>query len=172
MTWCVWQAWLKEMEDTMENWDEEKLRTVVLSKAGNPRTTTDVSSIHFVVPRFNLHEELNCHIDCVQILHPSDRNGEVRAPHYLASFMSSDPLTAGTDGSGNALTVTGATTDTHCRPASYSSRRRKPWKQLRRRTRLVWRSSLKWRCGAKPSRVSKLANEVLSVTNSGPTSRP
>jgi hypothetical protein len=29
-------------EDTMENWDEEKLRNVVLSKAGNPRTTTDV----------------------------------------------------------------------------------------------------------------------------------
>lgn len=28
--------------DTMENWDEEKLRSVVLSKAGNPRTTTDV----------------------------------------------------------------------------------------------------------------------------------
>lgn len=31
--------------DTMENWDEEKLRTVVLSKAGNPRTTTDVCFI-------------------------------------------------------------------------------------------------------------------------------
>ena len=30
--------------DTMETWDEEKLRSVVLSKAGNPRTTTDVSS--------------------------------------------------------------------------------------------------------------------------------
>ena len=26
----------------MENWDEEKLRNVVLSKHGNPRTTTDV----------------------------------------------------------------------------------------------------------------------------------
>jgi hypothetical protein len=30
--------------DTMDTWDEEKLRTVVLSKTGNPRTTTDVSS--------------------------------------------------------------------------------------------------------------------------------
>ena len=29
----------------MENWDEEKLRTVVLSKSGNPRTTTDVCTI-------------------------------------------------------------------------------------------------------------------------------
>jgi hypothetical protein len=28
--------------DTMDKWDEEKLRSVVLSKAGNPRTTTDV----------------------------------------------------------------------------------------------------------------------------------
>jgi hypothetical protein len=29
-------------KDTMENWDEDKLRKVVLSKTGNPRTTTDV----------------------------------------------------------------------------------------------------------------------------------
>lgn len=29
--------------DTMESWDEAKLRTVVLSKHGNPKTTTDVS---------------------------------------------------------------------------------------------------------------------------------
>jgi len=33
------------LEDTMENWDEEKLRNVVLSKHGNPRTTTDVRLI-------------------------------------------------------------------------------------------------------------------------------
>ncbi|KAG6868669.1 hypothetical protein C0993_012172 [Termitomyces sp. T159_Od127] len=30
-----------KLKDTMENWDDEKLRKVVLSKAGNPRTTTD-----------------------------------------------------------------------------------------------------------------------------------
>ncbi len=30
-------------EDTMDKWDEEKLRNVVTSKTGNPRTTTDVS---------------------------------------------------------------------------------------------------------------------------------
>ena len=29
--------------DTMDKWDDEKLRQVILSKAGNPRTTTDVS---------------------------------------------------------------------------------------------------------------------------------
>lgn len=28
-------------EETMENWDEEKLRSVVMSKHGNPKTTTD-----------------------------------------------------------------------------------------------------------------------------------
>ena len=32
----------KKTADTMENWDEDKLRKVVLSKHGNPRTTTDV----------------------------------------------------------------------------------------------------------------------------------
>ena len=30
----------------MENWDEEKLRNVVLSKHGNPRTTTDVRLVY------------------------------------------------------------------------------------------------------------------------------
>jgi len=29
--------------DTMDKWDEEKLRKVVSSKTGNPKTTTDVS---------------------------------------------------------------------------------------------------------------------------------
>ncbi|KAI1974136.1 Translation machinery-associated protein 46 [Ophidiomyces ophidiicola] len=31
----------EKQNDTMDNWDEEKLRNVVLSKHGNPRTTTD-----------------------------------------------------------------------------------------------------------------------------------
>lgn len=30
----------------MEKWDEEKLRSVVTSKAGNAKTTTDVSLKH------------------------------------------------------------------------------------------------------------------------------
>ncbi|KAF8657557.1 hypothetical protein AX16_002194 [Volvariella volvacea WC 439] len=37
-----------KMTDTMENWDEEKLRKVVLSKAGNPRTTTDIVCKYFI----------------------------------------------------------------------------------------------------------------------------
>lgn len=42
---------LLSITDTMDKWDEEKLRSVVLSKAGNPRTTTDVrlSSAFIVV---------------------------------------------------------------------------------------------------------------------------
>lgn len=39
----------KEKEDdTMETWDEEKLREVVLSKTGNPKTTTDIVCKYFL----------------------------------------------------------------------------------------------------------------------------
>ncbi|AMD21551.1 HFL305Cp [Eremothecium sinecaudum] len=34
--------------DTMDNWDEEKLRSVILSKHGNPRTTTDKVCKYFI----------------------------------------------------------------------------------------------------------------------------
>lgn len=34
--------------DTMDKWDEEKLRQVILSKHGNPRTTTDKVCKHFI----------------------------------------------------------------------------------------------------------------------------
>lgn len=35
-------------DDTMDKWDEEKLRSVVTSKAGNPRTTTDIVCKYFI----------------------------------------------------------------------------------------------------------------------------
>ncbi|KAA1477150.1 hypothetical protein DENSPDRAFT_844325 [Dentipellis sp. KUC8613] len=38
----------EKMNDTMDKWDEEKLRKVVLSKAGNPRTTTDIVCKYFI----------------------------------------------------------------------------------------------------------------------------
>ncbi|KAI9375225.1 hypothetical protein BJX61DRAFT_181356 [Aspergillus egyptiacus] len=38
----------KKKGDTMDNWDEEKLRNVVLSKHGNPRTTTDKVCKYFI----------------------------------------------------------------------------------------------------------------------------
>jgi Uncharacterized conserved protein, contains CCCH-type Zn-finger protein len=34
--------------DTMDKWDEEKLRKVVMSKHGNPRTTTDKVCKYFI----------------------------------------------------------------------------------------------------------------------------
>ncbi|KAL4954667.1 hypothetical protein BDW69DRAFT_162729 [Aspergillus filifer] len=38
----------KKKGDTMDQWDEEKLRNVVLSKHGNPRTTTDKVCKYFI----------------------------------------------------------------------------------------------------------------------------
>ncbi|KAI9761217.1 MAG: hypothetical protein M4579_001137 [Chaenotheca gracillima] len=38
----------KEKEDTMDDWDEEKLRNVVLSKHGNPKTTTEKVCKYFI----------------------------------------------------------------------------------------------------------------------------
>ncbi|CAN6674808.1 hypothetical protein TRVA0_066S00320 [Trichomonascus vanleenenianus] len=35
-------------KDTMDDWDEEKLRSVVMSKHGNPQTTTDIVCKHFI----------------------------------------------------------------------------------------------------------------------------
>ncbi|KAK7682507.1 hypothetical protein QCA50_014307 [Cerrena zonata] len=37
-----------KMQDTMDKWDEEKLQNVILSKHGNPRTTTDIVCKHFI----------------------------------------------------------------------------------------------------------------------------
>jgi hypothetical protein len=38
----------EKKEDTMDNWDEQKLREVVMSKHGNPKTTTDKVCKHFI----------------------------------------------------------------------------------------------------------------------------
>jgi len=38
----------EQMMDTMDDWDEAKLRSVVLSKHGNPRTTTDIVCKYFI----------------------------------------------------------------------------------------------------------------------------
>lgn len=67
---AVWHS----MTDTMEKWDEEKLRSVVLSKTGNPKTTTDVS-VSCGVGRSCL---TLFSADRVQILHPGYRRSEIR----------------------------------------------------------------------------------------------
>lgn len=61
--------------DTMDKWDEEKLRTVVLSKTGNPRTTTDASTLASSSKHTSLTQRQT---DCLQVLHPSYRIREVR----------------------------------------------------------------------------------------------
>ncbi|KLO15233.1 hypothetical protein SCHPADRAFT_270690 [Schizopora paradoxa] len=38
----------EKLNDTMDKWDEEKLRSVVLSKHGNPKTTTDIVCKYFI----------------------------------------------------------------------------------------------------------------------------
>ncbi|ANB14060.1 Tma46p [Sugiyamaella lignohabitans] len=38
----------EKQNDTMDKWDEEKLRSVVLSKHGNPKTTTDIICKYFI----------------------------------------------------------------------------------------------------------------------------
>ncbi|KZT01529.1 uncharacterized protein LAESUDRAFT_663762 [Laetiporus sulphureus 93-53] len=38
----------EKLKDTMDQWDEEKLRKVVSSKNGNPKTTTDIVCKHFI----------------------------------------------------------------------------------------------------------------------------
>ncbi|KAH8092666.1 hypothetical protein BXZ70DRAFT_897990 [Cristinia sonorae] len=38
----------EKMKDTMDQWDEEKLRDVVMSKHGNPKTTTDIVCKYFI----------------------------------------------------------------------------------------------------------------------------
>jgi len=38
----------EKLNDTMDTWDQEKLAQVVLSKTGNPRTTTDIVCKHFI----------------------------------------------------------------------------------------------------------------------------
>lgn len=60
--------------DTMDQWDEEKLRSVVLSKHGNPRTTTDVR-FQFA---FHTSTHLTLTTDRVQILHRSHRKPKIR----------------------------------------------------------------------------------------------
>ncbi|KAF7336981.1 hypothetical protein MVEN_02134600 [Mycena venus] len=50
-----------KLNDTMDTWDQEKLAQVVLSKAGNPRTTTDVRFPPFPsLTKFNRLSQIVC----------------------------------------------------------------------------------------------------------------
>jgi hypothetical protein len=68
--------------NTMDKWDDEKLAQVILSKAGNPRTTTDVRIQVFYcgqVQRDNTNPS-----DCLQTFYPGDRISSIR----ILSFAS------------------------------------------------------------------------------------
>lgn len=60
--------------DTMETWDEEKLRDVVMSKHGNPRTTTDV---RFLPSRAHQHKPDTPFSDRLQTFYRSHRKPKV-----------------------------------------------------------------------------------------------
>lgn len=54
---------IDEVLDTMDQWDEEKLRSVVLSKHGNPRTTTDVrflTACHVICLLTSIRSKIVC----------------------------------------------------------------------------------------------------------------
>ena len=57
----------------MDKWDEEKLRNVVLSKGGNPRTTTDVCPPWLVLAMY----VTDVFVDRLQVLHPGYRGSTV-----------------------------------------------------------------------------------------------
>ena len=64
--------------DTMDKWDEEKLRSVILSKHGNPRTTTDVGSLwSSLLSEISL---LFIFADSMQVFHRGRRVTEVSLP--------------------------------------------------------------------------------------------
>ena len=84
----------------MENWDEEKLRSVVLSKHGNPRTTTDVSPLVHYAPRGMSHGSS----DRMQVLYRGDRNPEVRQGLVRSACHSrTNSIHEDSAGSGNVL---------------------------------------------------------------------
>ena len=140
----------------METWDEDKLRKVVLSKHGNPRTTTDVRSNSLLISRISN----NFQTDCLQILHRGYRNSKVSVSLHHTIFIRSHPhspcslppyffskcLNCGailinkidSGGSGNVQTVErNVSIGTLFLLDSFSSRRRRHKRRLRRRIQLA-----------------------------------
>ena len=62
--------------DTMDKWDEEKLRSVILSKHGNLRTTTDVSKMKIPWPSNSF--DFGFISDRMQIFHRGRRDTKVK----------------------------------------------------------------------------------------------
>ena len=75
---AAWEIDTISRKDTMDTWDEAKLREVVLSKHGNPRTTTDVrfpQSLASLSP----HRILRSMSDCLQKFYRGNRDTKVHS---------------------------------------------------------------------------------------------
>ena len=68
----------------MDQWDEEKLRTVVMSKHGNPKTTTDVSPIGDVVACLEL-TGTSAQIVCKYFIEAIETEKYAGVPFYFCS---------------------------------------------------------------------------------------
>ena len=141
--------------DTMDKWDEEKLRSVILSKHGNPRTTTEVQRPSLILtltvtyfPTSSLPLRSYASILSRPSSHKSERKGP--APSFVATAFQIESRIflilpflhfSGSDGFGNAPTGNRVNTDMLSHRDSYSSPRRRLWRRQRRRTRSAWKSS-------------------------------
>jgi hypothetical protein len=86
---CVVFTDTRYVADTMDKWDEEKLRSVIMSKHGNPRTTTDVSYPSALdPPGFSTSSIL----DRMQVLYRSCRDTKVRRFCSMVFVLKSDTI--------------------------------------------------------------------------------
>lgn len=121
----------------MENWDEEKLRNVVLSKQGNPRTTTDVCWSFIQVEIIDLN--FSYKIVCKYFIEAIETQKSV-LPVPLRSYLLI--ISIGSAGSGSVqMAEKIVSTDTPYHPVSSLSPRRKQQRMQRRQTLLALRNS-------------------------------
>lgn len=103
----------EKLADTMDKWDQEKLAQVVLSKAGNPRTTTDVC----------LASLFTHIISCFSRLCASSSYRPLKTKStsiVIAPALSADEASPqGSDGSGSAPTARLANTGMPCPQALF-----------------------------------------------------
>src|SRR6266852_2243378 len=78
--------------DTMDKWDEEKLRSVILSKHGNPRTTTEVQCPPLILEHPLTYFPLLIFLDRMQVFYRGRRDTKVRprGPPLLSSAQRSN----------------------------------------------------------------------------------
>jgi hypothetical protein len=99
----------------MDKWDEEKLRNVVLSKHGNPRTTTDVGSAHILLYAASYYMFRLSANTLSKLSKLASASSPYPTPDFSPDFY---VLIVGSAGSGNVQTVKSVNTDTHYQPVS------------------------------------------------------